>query len=135
MVENPHIVDIINRTLANITKAAAEQSMPFFVRQTTLRLEDTFWVNLIGKGYPSPNNTFRWCTERLKINPTTQFIKSKIDEKGEVVILLGTRSTESQNRAMSIKKHNVKGQRLRKHILPNAYVFAVIKDKETMEVW
>ena len=135
MVENPHIVEFINRTLEKVTKAAAEQSMPFFIRQTTPRLEDTFWVNLIGKGYPAPNNTFRWCTERLKINPTTQFIKSKIDEKGEVIILLGTRSAESQNRARSIKKHAVKGQRLRKHILPNAYVYAPIKDIETNEVW
>ena len=113
LVENPHIVDFINRTLDRVKVAAAEQSLPFFVRQTTPRLEDTFWVNLIGKGYPAPNNTFRWCTERLKINPTTHFIKSKIDEKGEVIILLGTRSAESQNRARSIKKHAVKGQRLR----------------------
>lgn len=135
MVENPHIVDFINRTLTNITKAAAEQSMPFIVRQTTPRLEETFWVNLLGRGYPAPNNTFRWCTERLKINPTTKFIKSKIDEKGEVIILLGTRSAESQNRARSIKKHGVKGQRLRKHILPSAFVYAPIKDIETMEVW
>ena len=135
MVENPHIVDFINRTLVNVTKAAAEQSMPFIVRQTTPRLEETFWVNLLGRGYPAPNNSFRWCTERLKINPTTQFIKSKIDEKGEVIILLGTRSAESQNRARSIKKHGVKGQRLRKHILPSAYVYAPIKDIETMEVW
>lgn len=135
MVENPHIVDFINRTLKKIEKAATEQSLPFHVRQTTPRLEDTFWVNLIGKGYPAPNNTFRWCTERLKINPTTEFIKSKIDERGEVIILLGTRSAESQNRARSIKKHSVKGQRLRKHILPNAYVYAPIKDIETNEVW
>ncbi|RZJ80189.1 MAG: DNA phosphorothioation system sulfurtransferase DndC, partial [Chryseobacterium sp.] len=99
------------------------------------RLEDTFWVNLLGKGYPAPNNMFRWCTERLKINPTTDFIKSKISETGEVIILLGTRSAESVNRAKSIKKHEVKGERLRKHVLPNAYVFALIKDVETSEVW
>ena len=135
MVENPHIVDFIKRTLDKVTEEAARQGMPIFVRQTTPRLEDTFWVNLIGKGYPAPNNTFRWCTERLKINPTTHFIKSKIDERGEVVILLGTRSAESQNRARSIKKHEVKGQRLRKHLLPNAYVYAPIKDIETHEVW
>lgn len=135
MVENPHIVDFINRTLAHINIAAAEQALPFIVRQTMPRLEETFWVNLLGRGYPAPNNSFRWCTERLKINPTTQFIKSKIDERGEVVILLGTRSAESSNRARSIKKHAVKGQRLRKHILPNAYVYAPIKDLETNEVW
>jgi DNA sulfur modification protein DndC len=135
MVENPHIVDFIKRTLDRINKASLQYGMPFQVRQTTPRLEDTFWVNLLGKGYPAPNNSFRWCTERLKINPTTEFIKSKINERGEVIILLGTRSAESQNRARSIKKHAVKGQRLRKHILPNAYVYAPIKDVETNELW
>ena len=135
LVENPHIVNFINRTLDTIRVAAMEQSLPVFVQKTTLRLEDTFWVNLLGRGYPAPNNVFRWCTERLKIDPTTRFIKSKIAEDGEVIILLGTRSAESGNRARSIKRHEVKGQRLRKHILPNAYVFAAIKDIETNELW
>lgn len=103
LVENPKIVQNINSTLAKIQKAAAEQDLRIFVHQTTPRLEDTFWVKLIGKGYPAPNNTFRWCTDRLKINPTTQFILDKVNEKGEAVILLGTRSDESASRAKSIK--------------------------------
>lgn len=135
LVENPHIVNFINRTLDRIQIAATEQDLPILVQKTTPRLEDTFWVNLIGRGYPAPNNVFRWCTERLKIDPTTRFIKSKIAEDGEVVILLGTRSAESGNRARSIKRHEVKGQRLRKHLLPNAYVFAPIKDIQTDELW
>jgi DNA sulfur modification protein DndC len=49
--------------------------------------------------------------------------------------LLGTRSAESSNRAASIKKHEIKGQRLRKHQLPNAYVYAPIKDITTNELW
>ncbi|MGA0559257.1 DNA phosphorothioation system sulfurtransferase DndC [Larkinella sp. VNQ87] len=135
LVENPHIVNFINRTLDTIKVAAVEQDLPILVQKTTPRLEDTFWVNLIGRGYPAPNNVFRWCTERLKIDPTTRFIKSKIAEDGEVIILLGTRSAESGNRARSIKRHEVKGQRLRKHLLPNAYVFAPIKDVDTNELW
>ncbi|RKD12476.1 sulfurtransferase [Pelobium manganitolerans] len=135
LVENPKIAQFIRGVLENIQNEAAKQGMPITVHETAPKLEESFWVNLIGKGYPAPNNTFRWCTERLKINPTTEFIKSKISEIGEVVILLGTRSAESANRAKSIKKHEVKGERLRKHILPNAYVFAVIKDVETDEVW
>lgn len=135
MVENPKIAQFIRKVLNNIQVAAAKQSFPITVHETFPKLEETFWVNLIGKGYPTPNNTFRWCTERLKINPTTEFIKNKIDESGEVIILLGTRSAESTNRARSIKKYEVKGERLRKHVLPNAYVFAVIKDVETEEVW
>lgn len=135
LVENPKIAQFIRITLKNIQDEAVKQSIPLTVHETTPKLEESFWVNLIGKGYPTPNNTFRWCTERLKINPTTEFIKSKISEIGEVIILLGTRSAESANRAKSIKKHEVKGERLRKHVLPNAYVFALIKDVETKEVW
>ena len=140
LVENPRIVAFINRTLKNLQKAATEQGMPISVHRTTPRLEDTFWVNLIGKGYPAPTNTFRWCTERLKINPTTRFIQEKISEGGAdgvpgAIILLGTRTDESQSRARSMKRHELKGQRLRKHILPNAFVYAPISDIATGELW
>lgn len=136
LVENPRIVQFVERTLHRIEElAAVVQDIPFKVQRTTPVLEDTFWVKLLGLGYPAPNNTFRWCTERLKIDPTTRFIQSQISQKGEVIILLGTRSAESSNRARSIKKYEVKGQRLRKHILQNAFVYAPIKDIETNEVW
>lgn len=135
LVENPRIVKFINKTLKKIGKAALEQGIPLTVHQTTPVLEDSFWVKLIGLGYPAPNRFYRWCTERLKINPTTRFILEKINENGEAIILLGTRSAESSNRAASIKKHERKGQRLRKHSLPNSYVFAPIKDVGTTELW
>ena len=135
LVENPRIVEYNDRVLARIKEAAVQQSMPVSVHQTTPRLEDTFWVNLIGKGYPAPNTIFRWCTERLKINPTTRFILDRINDEGEAIILLGTRSDESQNRARSMKRHEIKGERLRKHVLPNAFVFAPIKDVLTPELW
>ena len=137
LVENPKIVQFINQVLKRIQADAVRQGMPITVNQTTPRLEDTFWVNLLGKGYPAPNNTFRWCTERLKINPTTEFIKRTISEVGEAIILLGTRSDESSTRARSIEnnKIHIASERLRKHPLPNAYVFAPITDVLTDELW
>ncbi len=135
MVENPRIVKFISKTLKKVQKAAIEQDLPIIVEETIPKLDDTFWVRLIGLGYPAPNKFYRWCTERLKINPTTRLITEKVTENGEAVILLGTRSAESSNRAASIKKHEIKGQRLRKHQLPNAYVYAPIKDVTTNELW
>lgn len=135
LVENPRIVRFIGDTLKRIEKGAVEQQMPITVHETRPRLDESFWVKLIGLGYPAPNKFYRWCTERLKIKPTTQFIQDKISEAGEVIILLGTRSEESSTRAASMKKHEIYGQRLRKHSLPNAYVFAPIKDVTTNEVW
>lgn len=135
LVENPKIIKYTDDVLVKIEKAAMEKSLPIYVVKTTPKLEDSFWVNLIGKGYPAPNNAFRWCTERLKISPTTEFIKSKISEVGEAIILLGTRSEESSKRSASMKKYEVEGQRLRKHILANAYVYAPIKDVKVGELW
>ncbi len=135
LVENPRMVKFIKGTLNKIQIAAKDQEIPLTVHETMPRMEDSFWVRLIGLGYPAPNRFVRWCTERLKINPTTRFITEKINEAGEAIILLGTRSAESSNRARSIKRHEIKGQRLRKHQLPNAYVYAPIKDVTTNELW
>ena len=135
LVENPQVLRFVDKQLKAIREAAADQSMPFTVDQTTPRLEDTFWINLIGKGYPAPNSTFRWCTERLKISPTSRYIQEKISGYGEAIILLGTRSDESATRAGSMKKHEVSGSRLRNHPLPNAKAYAPIKDMTTDEVW
>ncbi len=135
LVENPKIVKFIKKTLSKIQMEANLNDFPIIIEETTPKLDDSFWVKLIGLGYPAPNRFYRWCTERLKINPTTRLITEKIGESGAAIILLGTRSAESSNRSASIKRYEVKGQRLRKHQLPNAYVYAPIKDVTTNEVW
>ena len=136
LIENPIIVEYVQRVLHQIETAARNKDMPIYVRKTIPRLEDSFWVNLIGRGYPAPNNSFRWCTERLKIKPTSRFILDQIDINGEAIILIGTRSDESASRAKSVKKHAIRGQRLQKH--PNqqkTYIYAPIKYLMLEEVW
>lgn len=136
MVENPIIASYVDKVLAKIEIAAREQDIPIFVRKTIPRLEDSFWVNIIGKGYPVPNNAFRWCTEKLKIKPTSRFITEQVDENGEAIILIGTRSDESSTRAKSIKKHEIRGKRLTNHtLLKNTYVYAPIKGLLLEEIW
>lgn len=136
MVENPVITEYVYRVLKKIEKAAVEQDLPIRVIKTIPRLEDSFWVNMIGKGYPAPNNAFRWCTERLKIRPTQRFILEQVDEFGEAVILIGTRSAESASRAKSMKKHSIKGKRLTKHpTQPNTFMYAPIRHLSLEQVW
>ena len=136
MVENPIISNYVDDVLLQIEKKAREEDMPIFVRKTVPRLEDSFWVNVIGKGYPVPNTAFRWCTDKMKIKPTARFITEQVDECGEAIILIGTRKAESATRARSIKKHEIHGQRLTHHtILHNTYVYAPIKELYLEEVW
>lgn len=136
MVENPIIEEYVTNVLKLIQNAAKEQGLPIIVKQTTPAIEDTFWCCVIGKGYPAPNNAFRFCTEKMKIKPTSNFITDQVAENGEAIILIGTRLSESQHRAQSIKKHEIKGHRLSKHPLnANTYTYAPIKNLMLEEVW
>ena len=136
LVENPIISSYVDDVLSQIEKKAREEDMPIFIRKTIPKLEDSFWVNVIGKGYPVPNTAFRWCTDKMKIKPTARFITEQVDECGEAIILIGTRKAESATRARSIKKHEIHGQRLTYHtLLHNTYVYAPIKELMLEEVW
>ncbi|MDR0972757.1 MAG: DNA phosphorothioation system sulfurtransferase DndC, partial [Prevotellaceae bacterium] len=136
LVENPVIQDYVGEVLKKIANSAVEQGLPVFVENTIPRLEDTFWVNVVGRGYPVPNNAFRWCTDKMKIKPTSRFIIEQVAENGEAIILIGTRSSESATRARSIKKHEIRGKRLTKHPHhPNTFVYSPIKDLYLEEVW
>jgi len=136
MVENPIIEEYVSNVLQTIQKAAKEQQLPIIVKTTTPQIEDTFWCCVIGKGYPVPNNSFRFCTEKMKIKPTSTFITNQVAADGEAIILIGTRLAESQQRAKSIKKHDIKGHRLSKHPLnPNTFTYAPIKELMLEEVW
>lgn len=136
LVENPIIVEYVDNVLKQIEKAAVEQNMPIRVKKTKPRLEDSFWVNIIGRGYPVPNNSFRWCTDKMKVKPTSRFVTEQVAEDGEAIILIGTRKAESQTRARSIKKHEIRGKRLTKHPHhANTFVYSPIKELELEEVW
>jgi DNA sulfur modification protein DndC len=140
LVENPNIVTFLDNQLKHIEllgkhKLFVHNPSSFHVAKVTPKLEDTFWLNLIGKGYPSPNRWFRWCTERMKINPTSEYILKTVKKYSRVIILLGTRKSESSNRSNSMKQYEIPGMRLRTHTLPNTFVFAPIADMTTNEVW
>ncbi len=136
LVENPVIEEYVTKVLALISHAAIEQNLPIKVKVTTPALEDTFWTCVIGRGYPVPNNSFRFCTEKMKIKPTSAFITSQVVEDGEAIVLVGTRYDESLHRAQSIKRHEIKGHRLSKHPLNvNTYTYAPIKNLMLEEVW
>lgn len=136
MVENPILAEYVTDVLKKIEEEARNQDLPIFVKRTTPKLEETFWINVIGKGYPVPNNSFRWCTDKLKIRPTSNFLLEQIDEMGEAIVLLGTRYEESATRERSIRRHEVAGRRLSKHqTSPNTYTYAPIKELRLEEVW
>ena len=135
-VETPVVVDLLHRTLSELNECAKRDKVPLEAHQVNPKQDQTFWVNLLGRGYPAPTKTFRWCTERMKINPINEFILNKVADFGEVIVVLGARSAESASRAQVIAKHRIDGTQLSRHTsLPNAYVYTPIQDWTADEVW
>ena len=136
LVETPLVVDLLVATHDDINKAASFDSIPIEAHTVTPNDDQTFWVNLLGKGYSAPTRSFRWCTERMKINPISTFVLDRVAEFGEVVVVLGARNAESASRAQVIAKHRINGTRLGRHTsLPNAYVYTPIEDWTADDVW
>jgi DNA sulfur modification protein DndC len=136
LVESPVIVEQIRTTLKRIDEAAAKCGLPFKTDIVRPDVRDTFWVNLIGKGYPAPYKRFRWCTDRMKIQPANRFIKATAEKFGEVVLVLGVRRAESATRAQAMSLHRRHGQALSRHSdMPAAWVYTPIEDWSTNDVW
>ena len=136
LVESPKIVERLKSSLSNMQAKAEEQNVPIQTNMVKPDLEDTFWVCLLGRGYPAPSSSFRWCTERMKIKPVSAFIQSTVSNHGEVIVALGSRKQESASRAQSIAKHSIKGSELSRHSsLPNAFTYMPIEDWHVDDVW
>ena len=148
LVENPIVSHWVSKSLEQMKLAAQEQNLPIEPHLLTPDVKNTFWVNLMGKGYPAPRHGFRWCTERLKIQPTNHFIRNVIRTCGEVVLVLGTRKAESSNRAATMAKYeigevsellqsdsNLSNSLRYSDTLPNAVIYSPIQEWRDDEVW
>lgn len=98
LVENPVIAAWVAASLERIGDSAKKQGLPITAHRLTPSVENRFWVNLIGKGYPAPRPKFRWCTDRLKISASTTFIQELSENHGEAILVLGQRRGESHVR-------------------------------------
>jgi DNA sulfur modification protein DndC len=136
LVETPVVVDMILSVLDTINAQASIDSLPMSAHPVQPHPDQTFWVNLLGRGYPAPTQSFRWCTERMKIDPVSDFIVDKVAKHGEVVVVLGSRSQESSSRAQVIANHKIAGSLLSRHTsLPNAFTYMPIATWSADEVW
>ena len=136
LVESPVISAYIGGILSKINVAAKEAKMPFSAQIVLPQLQDTFWVNMISRGYPTPHSRFRWCTDRLKIQPANRFIEDKVDHYGEVILALGVRRAESATRAQAMSLRRKPGELLSRHsTLRSAWVYAPIEFFTTDDVW
>ena len=140
LVESPVVALWATRSIARMKEAAnnPEHKLPIIPHRLVPEVTNTFWVNLIGRGYPYPRRNFRWCTDRMKIDPSNRFVKKILDAESEAILVLGTRKAESATRKAVMEGYEKK--RYRDHLspngsFPNSYVFTPIENWSNDNVW
>ena len=137
MVENPIVKEYMHRMYRAINEASKAEGLNVEAHILYPEIRNTFWSLVIGLGYPTPEAPgFRWCTERLKINPSNQFTYRTIKKDGEIVILLGVRKAESAARSRSISSREIEGKLLAPHSsIPKAYVYNPLTELPNEVIW
>ena len=138
LVENPVVAAWVTHSLEVMEQAAREQGLPLAPHRLTPATTDTFWVNLIGRGYPAPRHKFRWCTERLKIKPSNTFIRDMVRSHGEAILVLGTRKAESSGRShrmTELESRRVRDLLSPNESLPNCLVYSPLENWSNDDVW
>ena len=138
LVENPIVSAWVRNSMETLGQTAESQGLPFAPKLLHPKTSDSFWVNLIGRGYPAPRPKFRWCTERLKIRPSNNFITQVVSDTGQAILCIGARKAESVARAKVFEKHAK--NRIRERLspsgtLPGCLIYTTIEEWTNDDVW
>ena len=134
-VEIPAIAEMVEGTLSRMGRLSRQNELNIEVNLLKPPPEQSFWVNMIGRGYPPPNRTFRWCTQRLKIDPVNEFVNQRIGHWGEAILHLGARREESASRAQTMAGRARRNGLNRHPDLPRVWVSNPIEFLTTEDVW
>ena len=136
LVESPLVVRHLRKSLHMIDNAASTSDLPISTLISRPAIDQTFWVNVIGRGYIPPTRNFRWCTDRMKIQPTGKILQQIIREYGGATLLIGTRRAESQNRRRGMDRRSVTASSLNSHpTVDGCRMFAPLADLNDDDVW
>lgn len=136
-VENPIVDRFVKSTLRKLNKEAQAAKIKVTTRIIRPQTTQSFFVRIIGRGYPPPTNSFRWCTTDIRIRPFQHFLRH---QSGQTLIAVGTRMGESAQRDRSMKKSSASSTGLefyqrQRDGFPGATLFTPIVDFTVEDVW
>ena len=131
-VEIPIVISFVKKTFAKLKNEITELDLPINLNIVEPKLENRFFSKVIGRGYPTPTNKFRWCTDRLRVMP----IQSMMNSKYNNIVLVGVRKGESFERDKILKNHNTeRPYYLKQANFSNVKIFAPLLEYNVKDVW
>lgn len=90
----------LQRTALDLLATLRDQG---FRAQVVLpEIDERFLVYMLGYGVPPASNTFRWCTQQIKVEPMLTALSTLREKHGKLLMLTGVRVGESAARDQRI---------------------------------
>ena len=133
-VEIPMASALARQALGDLEAEAREFDLPISARVLSPQIAERFFVKVIGRGYAPPTDKFRWCTDRLRIDPVSRFLESEKVKSATVV--LGVRESESATRNLTLGQNGTEDRFWKKQRgVANRRLFMPILDYSVRDVW
>lgn len=130
--ENPIAAKLALNTLENLSSEARLKKLPLRSVIVKPEITRTLMVRIIGRGYPPPNNFFRWCTKDLRVLPVQKYIFENLDDG---IVVTGVRKDESSQRSRSIGNNENPYWTVQREGTGSKRIFMPIVDLSVDQVW
>lgn len=143
LVEVPAMRTYVNRSLEAMRTAARAQRLPIEIHTAKPAMKNRFFRQCLGKGNPPPNerSRFRWCTDKLKIQPSEYLVDQVIQQHLDLfagydcLMLLGVRLQESTKRAGTMNRYSLDEKFARHAKYPNVLIYRPVMDFSSDDIW
>ena len=129
LLESPLAIGRLRESPDTIRRAARQRCLPVTVRVARPYIDQTFWVEVIGRGSMPPMRRSRWCADRVKARLTNRLLEQLARVNRKAVLLAGTRNAEAGTR------RRVDARRMSRHdSAEGCWSFAPLADFSDEEV-
>lgn len=104
LVESPLVRDRLRDGPTTIRREARRRGLPLTLRYPRPCLDQTLWVEVIGRGRVPRTGAFRWRSDRMRVRPPSRLLERLVSPDEEAVLLVGTRRAESETRQRPTKR-------------------------------
>jgi DNA sulfur modification protein DndC len=133
-VEVPLASSLARRALCGLDREARAFGLPIKTKILSPSIKERLFVKIIGRGYPPPTDKFRWCTDRLRIDPVTAFLEA--EEMNSATVILGVRESESATRQLTLIENRTENRFWNKQKgASDRRLFMPILDYSVQDVW
>lgn len=82
----PFLIESCNHTFNALNKLNEQAALRIQIDVVEPEMDDRFFVQTAGYGFPPPKTDFQYCCEKMKLNPMIQWLKENVNNRSTLLL-------------------------------------------------